>query len=431
MTLTQQLVEAFVSSPLSIFQLRRKSLKALCIYLVSAFVVFGLAAWVLVSHQELIRQLLFDYLFPSSWHDNIDQLIGLFFESQAKLVLSSMILGGSLLATSILLFPLKEYYSATFEKDANFQNGPAEEFSLIKQALEESKLLILYLTAQMLSLWLGFYPYSWASGLSITLSIVFLFFFFALDLISPTLQRHKISYVMIIKTLLKNPFAALGFGLVYSLPLLWLGKVILSIESLTIIEIAAIMFLVNIGVLSLAIPAGTRLASRLLQESRALKAPANKNIRMTYALITCTFFIGLLLHSRLALSLHHKSQILKCEYDVSWSSFDIDMPSFESLKRGQALSKIEFDLAITNPTPFDLSIEESLLIAKQNNQIVGTVDISGFDVASGNTMVKHISINAAMNTHSLSGFTDLLDGWKLSLEFELLPGIPFTVSLVD
>lgn len=431
MTLTQQLIEAFVRSPLTVFQLKRSSLKALCFYLISALIVFGLAACLLVSNQDLIRQALFDYLFPRSWHEHVDQLVGVFFESQAKLVLSSMMLGGSLVAASILLFPLKEYYSAAFEQEANFQNGVAEEFSLIRQALEESKLLILYITAQMLSLWLGLYPYSWATALSVTLSILFLFFFFALDLISPTLQRHKIAYIMIIKVLFKNPFAALGFGLLYSLPLLLLGNYILRVESLSIIEIATIMFLVNIGILALAVPAGTSLASKLLTETRALKPPAKKSLKIGYSLIMLTFLIGLFLHSRLALSLHHKSQILKCEYRVVWSTFDIDMPSFESLKNGQPVSKIGFDLAITNPTPFDLSIEENVLLAKQNDQLVGSVEVSGFDVASGKTVIKNIKINAAMTTQTLSNFSDLLDGWQLSLEFELWPGIPFTVKLVN
>jgi hypothetical protein len=431
MKLTEQLTEAFVRSPLTVFQLKRASSKALCLYLTSAFIVFGLAALLLLNNQDLIRQALFDYLFPSSWHDNVDQLVSIFFESQAKLVLSSMMLGASLVAASILLFPIKEHYSAAFEKDAVFQNSPVEEFSLIRQALEESKLLILYLTAQMLSLWIGLYPYSWATGLSVTLSMLFLFFFFALDLISPTLQRHKIAYKIIIKVLFKNPFAALGFGLFYSVPLLFLGNAILRFESLSIIEISSIMFLANIVMLALAVPAGTHLASKLLTETRELKPPSKKNIRIVYACIMLTFCVGLFLHSRLALSLHHKSQILKCEYSVVWSTFDINMPSWESLKNGQPVSTIVFDLAIKNPTPFDLSIEENVLSAKQNNQLVGTVDVSGFDVASGETVTKHITINAAMTTQSLSNFTGLLDGWQLNLEFELSPGIPFTVKLLN
>jgi hypothetical protein len=431
MKFTRQLIETFAWSPLTIFQLKRSSLKALCLYLSSAFTVFGLAAWLLVSNQDLIRHAFLYYLFPGSWHDNIDQLVGVFFESQAKLVLSSMILGGSLIAASILLFPLKEKYSAAFEQDANFQNGPVEEFSLIRQVFEESKLLTLYITAQMLSLWIGFYPYSWATGLSVTLSLLFLFFFFALDLISPTLQRHNIAYIIIIKVLFKNPFAALGFGLFYSLPLLLLGSYILKVESLSFIEIATIMFLVNIGMLCLAVPAGTHLASKLLKETQELQPPTKKNLRTCYYLIILTFIAGLFLHSSLALSLHHKSQILKCEYNVVWSSFDIDMPSFESLKNGQAVSKVVFDLAITNPSPFDLRIEENVLLAKQNNNLVGTVDISGFVVPSGKTVIKKIFINAALTTQSLSSFSGLLNGWQLSLEFELWPGVPFTVKLIN
>ncbi len=133
MTLFQQILEALVRAPLSLVRLRKNSIIYFCVYLGSGLTIFALLSWFLIENQEIVKFAILDYLFPQSWQ-NISEFLGVYlFESQAKVVLSNLVLSGSLVAASIFLFPLEEKFSAEFEKDAGYRNGRAQEFTLTRQ----------------------------------------------------------------------------------------------------------------------------------------------------------------------------------------------------------------------------------------------------------------------------------------------------------
>ena len=98
---------------------------------------------------------------------------------------------------------------------------------------------------------------------------------------------------------------------------------------------------------------------------------------MIIVLIFCSY-----LHYQLILSLHHKSQLLKANYDIDWSSMDYELPSFEALTNGKAFSSLSFDIEISNPTNFNISIEESELYLYQFENQIAVIDISGFELES-------------------------------------------------
>ena len=202
MQLSRQIEQGLIAAPMSLRQARAASLRWFALYFAAGSLVFFLLSWALLEHQQEIKQALLDYLFPESWQWLSERLGLFFFEAQAKIVIANAILSGSVVLASVFLFPIKEQYSAAFEREAGFDNGPPLEFSLWVQAQEESKLLLLYLSAQSVILWLGYYPYGWAQTSSIALSYGFLFFSFALDFIAPTLQRHRIKYTVMVTLML-------------------------------------------------------------------------------------------------------------------------------------------------------------------------------------------------------------------------------------
>lgn len=435
MYLKTQWQEGLLRAPFTLLQLKQRSALALIAYLVTAFVVFGCVALVLVHNEQALFQAVLDYLFPQNWHWSIEKLVDHFFENQAKIVLSSMILSGSLVAASILLFPLKEYVSAAFERDAGYQNGPAEEFSLLHQGLEEAKLLLLYVTMQMVIVWIGYYPYGFTQLLSAILSIAFLFFTFGLDLIAPTLQRHKLSYALILKVLCRNPLLTFSFGMLYTLPVLALGQLVLANKTLSLIEMASILFMVNIVFLTLAIPAGTRIASQLMAEARGTQVPGVPAQTGFYAVLGITFAVFAFLHSQFMLSLHHKSQILKCEYDIDWHSFDIGLPSLSSLLSAKPKTVLSFDLEIKNPTEYDVQIEASQLRIEKDQQSIAVIQLNEIAVASGETIRKKVAFDTLIDIDAFKDFkgSDIqqwLRNWKITLHYEIDPGIPMEVNVL-
>jgi hypothetical protein len=431
MTVIQQLKEVFIYVPASFLQLKRNSIKWLAIYFFSGLVVFSLFTWLMLSNQQLIKNVLLSYLFPQSWHAISEMLASFFFESQAKAVLGNMILSGSLVVASIFLFPVKEKYSAAFERDGNFQNGPPEEFPLISQAWDETKLFLLYLTAQSAILWIGYYPYTWATWLSILLSYLFLFFTFGLDFISPTLQRHRIEYILILKVLFKKPVLVFSFGLLFSFPVIILSRYVFAIEDLTLIEIASILFLANIIFLTLAVPAGTRVASNLLRDARRTLPPGRQTLVYAYSIVSIIMVGSLFLHGMLISSMHHKSQLLKAEYRVDWSSIEFDLPSLSKFIDGESTSNLSFDIIVKNPTEFDIAIENSSLYIEQGKNSIATIKLKGFEIPASSSRKIEIRMESTSDMSRISNFQDILKGWRIDMHMKLLPGISFILNLVE
>lgn len=425
-----QLYHALIASPFIIKRGKKLFFLSLLLYLTVGLIVFGSFSYYLIKNQDAIRQAVMSYFLPESWHFISDKLAHFFFESQTKTVLASMIISGSLVVASIILFPIKEYCSAKFELESEYNNGPKKEFPLWMQALEECKLFALYITAQSIIFAIGYYPYSWCSWTSNILSVLFLCFSFGLDFISPTLQRHRIRYTSIIKLLLKNIFITVGFGAVFSIPILLLGRWILHVNSMDLAEISATLFIINIFILAIAIPAGTHLASQLMPYTRTLHAPSIKAKKLGYGIMATLMVLGVSFHSLVAMSMHHKSQFLKCAYDIDRGSMDLDMPSFSELARGEKDATLSFDLNIYNPTDYDLIIESSHLNIWQNGHLISRTLITELDVSNGETVNQPMSFKMHLDTKLLSGFRNLTKGWTVQVELELLPGIPFIVQVL-
>lgn len=407
----------------------RKALSWGVIYSLATIVIFGLFVWFLFNYQDPIKAALLDYLFPKSWQSLSEQLANFLFESQTKIVLGNMILSGSLVLASITLFPVKEKYSSEFEKTLKHNNGQTSEFPLYMQALEEVKLFLLYLTAQSVILWIGYYPFVWTTIISNTLSFVFLFATFGLDFIAPTLQRHRVTYSLMIKFLLQHPLIALSFGTLFSLPLVLISPYIFSIPELSFIEITGFLLFLNIIFLVLAVPAGTFIASKLLPEVRQTEPAKRRNVRASYVMMTVLLLSTLFLHSQLVVSLHHKSQLLKAEYDLDWSSISFDLPSFSELSSGKALSNFSMDIVISNPTQFDIIIEPSELYIEQKENLIAKLNINGFALASGENKRITLNMDSDSDLSKLSEFGELTKDWNIDMYIDVWPGIPFMLNV--
>jgi hypothetical protein len=429
MSTSQLIKQVFISFP-KVFRLQKKgSWLMLALYLGLGLTLFLIIGTLLLKYQDTLKGLVLDYLFPQSWQSVSESLLSFLFESQARAVIVNGILSGSLVCASIFLFPVKEKYSAVFEKELGHPNGPPVEFPLWMQALEETRLFLFYLTAQMVIVWIGYYPYFWANITSIVLSYLFLFYTFGLDLISPTLQRHRIRYSLINKLLSRYGLVTLSFGALYSLPALLLSQWILSLEHLNLLQVSVTLFVINLLLIALAIPAGTLIASHLLPEVKRLSPVTTLTKRLGYTIGLFLLCGGLLLHTRLLQSMHHKSQILKAEYSVDWSSFRFDYSDLSQLLSGPTFGSVSFDLQITNPTEFDIAFENSTIRIFKEQQGISEIAMQGFTVPAGQSRPITLKLNAKSDFGQLR-LANLSEGWRIEMAIELYPGIPFIIEVL-
>ncbi len=429
MTNIQQLQQALFHAPLSLRLLGKKSAQWLLVYLLAGIFLFSVFIWQLIDNQELIKSAIFDYFFPQSWQGISEQLTEFLYNSQTKTVIANAIISGSLVFAAMFLFPLKEQFSAVFEKESGLSDGSEKEFPLWLQGWEEVKLLLFYLASQGVILWIGYYPYFWTTWISIFLSYLFLFFTFGLDFIAPTLQRHRKSYTLILKTVFKHPVIVVAFGALFSLPVIGISQIVFLFDDLTLIEMTGILFISNILFLTLAVPAGTTIAVSIMPIINQTKMPSPKAKIIGYSTILTTLAAMIFLHGGLIASLHHKSQLLKANYDIDFSSFNFDLPSLDNFLNGKALTNASFNLSIENPTQFDILVEQSQLWIEKEDKVIATIDISGFNVPAGEKRDIELKLDSNSNLGKITNFRTLLESWRVDLHIELWPGIPFIVNL--
>jgi hypothetical protein len=242
------------------------------------------------------------------------------------------------------------------------------------QALEEIKLLVLYVTVQMLLVRLGYPPdeerRAWAQGLS----YLFLAVTFALDFIAPVLQRHGQKYSTVVRVLARRPIAALSFGAVFAAPGVLAVKWAQAQTDWSDTKILAVCFGAQVILIAWAAVAGTALGAELVPLAKQTQPPPVALRAVAWVAFLATFATQARVFGGLGLAVHHKSQALKCTYRLDWTSIRFETPSLSSLLSGVVSVGARVDLDIENPTPFDLVLEDSRLeVSHTGRTVVDTV----------------------------------------------------------
>ncbi|MCB9555447.1 MAG: hypothetical protein H6707_05035 [Deltaproteobacteria bacterium] len=436
---------AILRAPAALLGLRANALRWLMIYLLAATLLLTVVGALIVLNQQSLRQTLLAYLLPQNWLFAGDRLIGYMFAQQSKTVLINAAASGTLVMISLLLFPIKERLSATYERENELLAGDHHEFPLWFQGLEEVKLALLYATAFMTIFWIGYHPHPTRKLAAAVLSYAFLFFSFAVDFIAPVLQRRRLHYSRIIKCILKHPLACFGFGALFAAPSVLAGLYLKAHPELSLFAGILALFSANVLGIICAAVAGTWLGAQLYPAA----LQTNKPHPLTRALISV--FVALLLVANcyvfgsLGVALHRKSQILKCDYSVDLSTLRVEWPSkskgggflalvgktVDTLLSGTLNLRVSTMLTIKNPTEFDVELEQNRVEIHHDDQLIGTTRLSTIRVPAGQTISTALALSLQLNPRFIvKGRRLLTDRWRVTLYLRIAPNFDFPIYLV-
>lgn len=415
-------------APAALLRLDRRSAAWGVLYLALAgALLFGFACWV-EAHQHDLRGLVLDYLFPKDWHFAAGALVDLYWAKQAQIIVAGVVLGGGLALVSLLLFPVKEQLSASFERARGLTDAPIHEHPLWRQALEEVGLFVLYLTAQMVVLRLSYTADATRVQLAVALNAHYLATSVGIDFIAPVLQRHRHSYFTILRLLARHPLVTLTFGAIFALPALAAGKLVSNDDVGTWLYA---MFGVQVASIAWAAVAGTWLGARLLPAARALPPPWRPGQALVLGAILTTFALNATWFGQVGAAIHHKSQLLKCDYAVDWTSLRLDRPSvLGMLAAGQVSVGVRLDLRVHNPTAFDLVVEANHLDIRHDGTRVSTSRLAPFAVSAGETRRVPFGFEIGLDPRSLmKGRALLEDRYTFVWSVEVAPGVEVPIPL--
>lgn len=431
-----QLKLAGVDATTAVRRLRRRSAAWLATYLVASIVVLGIVAWAIIANHEHVLDLLLDYVLPEEWQFASKLLIQQFFAQQEQAVITNAAIVASLMVVQITLFPIKEMVSASLEEDAQLVGEPTEEHPLLFQMWEEIKLFVFLLVAQGTIFWIGYSTDPGRALLATVLSYLVLFASVAADFMSPVLQRHKLRYSSILKSMLSHPLLTFGFGAVFALPAIIAARIAVDHPTWSFTTQLCVSFGAQVIGIALAAIGGTVAGAPLIPDART-----RKRSRPAARVLAWAVLLGLLAWNSyrfvaVGRALHHKSQILKCEYTVDWDSFRADTPSAlelaSALRTNSITVGVSFDVTIKNPTSTLVEIEDNTLEVRQKTQLVAETRIPRLRVAPGATEKVAIDLPLTIKPSAVLRIRELIstEGWSMTLFVRVADNFTFPIYLL-
>lgn len=131
-----------------------------------------------------------------------------------------------------------------------------------------------------------------------------------------------------------------------------------------------------------------------------------------------------------AVSIEHKSPLLKCHYRVVPSSLAVARPTLGMLLEKRVTMTLSFTLEIENPSRHDLVIEDSRIEARQRDQLIATMALPAIAVARETTVRQAVFTPLKLEL----GRLDVLrvvsaEQWHLTLWVRVAPGVELPVFL--
>lgn len=433
----RQLWLAGIAAPLAARHLKLRSAAWLIAYLAAATVILGIVAYLVISNQDRMVDSVLAYVLPADWKVAAKFLVKKVFAAQEQAVVTNAALSMSLMIVTITLFPLKEKVSATLEEDAKLLDEPFDEHPLWFEAWEEIKLFLGMLAAQGTIFWIGYSNDPARRNLALVLSYLVLFTSVGLDFLSPVLQRHRQRYSVMMKSFAANAILTLGFGALFALPAIVTARVVSSHTDWSAGTQLAFSFGAQVIGIAFAAIGGTVAGAPLLADAKT-----RTRSHLAARIGIWVLLVGLLAWNgyrfgMIGRSLHHKSQILKCEYDVAWASFSADVPSaFElatAIRSNSITVGVHFDVEIRNPTDIALEIEDNRLEIKQHGQLVAETQLPRVRVLPGATERVTVKLPLTIKPSQALRIRELLTtkDWSMTLWLHIDDGFDFPIYLVE
>lgn len=435
-SLGHQIRLAAFDAPTAVRKLRAKSAAWLVTYIMLAASVLALVAWQLVAHSDDLLQLAMDYVLPSDWHFAARTLLHKFFAQQEQLVITNAVVAGALVVVQITLFPVKEKVSAALEEDARLVPEPVEEHPLWFQAWEEIKVFLAMLAAQGTVFWLGYSDDPVRRKLAVVASFLVLAGNVAVDFLSPVLQRHMLRYSQIIKSLAAHPVLSLGFGALFALPAVGAASLASAHAEWSFGLRIGVAFGGQVLGVALAVLGGTVAGAPLVADARQRKRSHWAVRVLAWLLLAGVLAWNGYRFGAVGRSLHHKSQLLKCDYAVDWSSFSAETPSaldlVQAARHDSITLGVSFDVTVTNTTGIDVEIEGNRLEVRQKGQLIGQTQLPRGRVAAGTTQKLHVTIPLTIVPSQVLRIRELATSkdWTVTLYLEIADGFTFPIYLL-
>ena len=393
------------------------------IYVLAALLILGGGLNLGIHLGPKLEAWLLAKLVPEVWHPAVDDLIHRFFFEELRAFLVTTGFGLGIIIVGMVLFPIKDKLSTTYERERFPELGKQPEPPLWHQGLEEIKLAFLYLLLQGMSLFLAVQDYPFLASLGAALSIAYLVIAMALDHCSPFFQRRNRKIHGIIWILLRHaPLRTTLLGLICVGPVIILERH-LSASLEPTVAIAILVFTEVLG-MACATLLGCHLGSALLKKEATLPnqhPPKLWTFSYRITVFILTIWLGIVF-SWWGNGIYTHYQIMRCQYRPLWKRTEFKIRGTKAL--------VSLPLRIQNKSSKPLDVGKLRIELEGEGILDGEVILAGSNIQTGESSTILLNFEAHLTEEALSDLPRFLEAkYSAHLKFEPPLSMPFALQL--
>ena len=418
-------------SPACLAQLPASAWRWIAYYLLAGagLVALGLTVWALV--EDDVDAAVAGYVLPDSWPSIMRWVLDRLLAGQTQTLAVNALVSAMGLCASLLLFRLKGNIAARYETERQLVPDAPAPLPLRAEIWDEAKLAAAFITLQASLFWLGYFEIPALRVTAAALSYIVLFGTWSINFVAPLFLRHGGHYSRTARVLAAHPVTALTFGALYAMPVVLAGFLWKAHPEWDRRTAVSALFGATLVCTAWAQAAGTYLAAALYPRFTVTPRVPIVGRAVVWLLLGAILTVSTWLYASVALSIHHKSQLLKCDWSVDLASTRVDLPRLGDILEERMSFGVSVNVRVRNPTPFDVDIEKNRIDVEHGQELVASSRITPFRVPAGAVGETPVAFRLSVDPSFVLKGRDLFrSGWRITLYVDVGRGFELPVYLL-
>lgn len=418
-------------SPAHFIELPQSAWRWMLLYVLAGagLIALGLTVWALV--EDSLHEAVAGYVIPGSWPSILRWVFGRLMVGQTQTLTVNALVSAMGLCASLLFFRLKGNISARYETERQLVPDAPNPLPLRAEVWDEAKLAMAFITVQGGLFWLGYFDVPALKLTAAALSYIVLFGTWSINFVAPLFLRHGGHYSRTARVLAAHPLTALTFGAIYAMPVVLAGFLWKAHPEWDRRTAVSALFGVTLLCTAWAQAGGTYLAAGLYPRFTVTPRVPGWARAIVWLALGAVFTVSAWLYGSVAMSIHHKSQLLKCDWSVDLASTRVDMPQLGDILQERMSFGASVNVRVRNPTPFDVDVEDNRIDIEHGRELVGSTRITPFRVPAGAIGETPIGFRVSVDpSFVLKGRELFKSGWRITLYVNVGRGFELPVYLL-
>lgn len=378
----------------------KKTMPWLMAHVIALVVIFVTLGTMFAFYQGSIKAAIVAFFLPDAWAGGGEMLLDLFVR-QNPLLVTLVTMNAIMAVLPLLMFYLREKFSASYEEDLNGRGRTMwikpDDKPIFKDVADEGLFAVMGVSLSLGVLHLALIP--GCALFATILGYAVNFLTLTETFVGPTLSRNGVRATDVYRILFVKHFKdSILAGAIFTAPTILLGLLLPLVSAMTGFILLAVT---NIVLMTVFLMVGTNAGTKMAQAHRWSGMKPSPYRYGVWAAVLGLLVFNAVFFTKLGGDLLHVSPLLKCEWTYVDDSLDVEMG-------GRAKLKVN----VHNPTRRLAKIGDNQILITHDGDLLGQTQIPPFEVLPGATAQQEIEIAFKLESGLLAKGGRLLGSLK-------------------